>query len=314
MTNSQKVNAAIGTNAVFGTNDEGLDYVDVRGEAATGQVYLHGAHATSWVPRGADDSLLWLSSQVVFVETKAIRGGVPICFPWFGPNKPPAGGPSHGLARLTTWQFDETQDEADGAVTARFSITEQTPTPAPGWNDAFRLRDDESGDVAFKAVYSVTFGDTLTSSLAVENTGTRSIGYEAALHTYYSLGDVTTATITGLEGQPFTERAANKAPNGVETTPIHIDGEIDRTYASAPNTVTIHDPDGRRTFTLTSRGTAGWVVWNPAPAGAKGLADFGDDEWRNMLCVEPIALGESMVWLAPGESRILGVKTVVAKA
>ncbi len=292
----------------------GLRYVDILGESARGRVFLHGAHVTSWVPDGAAESVIWLSERAQFAEGVAIRGGVPICFPWFGPDVPPAGGPAHGLARLVDWHFDGVDAAADGAVTARFSVDSSSDAPDPGWHEAFRVRPEELGEVRFRAVYSVTFGDTLTTSLRVTNTGDRALGFEAAIHSYYAVSDITQVAVSGLEGISYEERAAGAAQEERrDVAEVRFAGEVDRLYAQAPSRVTLTDAGLGRTIRLDSSGAAGWVVWNPHVAKAERMADFGDDEWRGMVCLEPVCLGENTVWLQPGESHTISVTTTLIR-
>ena len=286
----------------------GLRYVDVVSEAVSGRLFLHGAQVTSWRPAGVDDSLIWLSEEAVFREGTAIRGGIPICFPWFGPDKPPAGGPSHGLARLVNWRMLEATGLDDGAVSVSVGIDSSEPAPDPGWAHAFRVRDGESGAVGFSARLTAVFGASLDTRLEVTNTGARAIGFEAALHSYYRVADVTRVHISGLEGAPFVERASGATQESrVEQEPIRFAGEVDRIYEDAPSRVTLVDEVTGGSLLLESVGAGSWVVWNPHITKAAAMADFGDDEWRTMVCVEPAALHGGTVWLEPGECHTLVV-------
>lgn len=280
----------------------GLRYLDVIGDAATGRVFLHGAHVTSWRPDGEDESLVWLSERAIFADETAIRGGVPICFPWFGPNRPTPEGPAHGLARLSEWRF-EGAAETDAGVAVTLGLDQDAPAAVPGWGAAFRVDEQDEGEVRFQARYTVTFGSSLTTSLSVTNTGSRAIGFEAAIHTYYPVSDVRQVSVSGLEGYPFVERGAG----GGAGEPIRFTREVDRVYPAAPSALRLTDPGAGRRFTLESSGAAGWVVWNPFRDKAAAMGDFGDEEWRSMVCLEPVSLGEAMIWLQPGQSHGLGV-------
>lgn len=286
----------------------GLRYVDVVAEAASGRVFLHGAHVTSWVPTRLDSSPIWVSDRAIFADSVAIRGGVPICFPWFGPNAPPAGGRAHGLARLVDWRFVGAEDAGNGAVTVTFAVDVSGDAPAPGWSEAFRLRDDETGAIGVEATYRVTFGDSLTTTLTVTNTGERAIGYEVALHSYYAVSDIAAVSVSGLEGVAFEERAAGAEPGfRTEESPVRFTGEVDRLYPAAGSRLLLMDEGARRTVSVESSGMAGWVVWNPHAEKAARLADFGDEEWRSMVCLEPANIGDSTVWILPGQSHESGV-------
>lgn len=276
----------------------GLPVLRVATPLASGEVYLHGAHVTSWQPSGADP-VIWMSSAAQFRPGTAIRGGVPICFPWFGPGRTGLS-PAHGFARTAPWRLTGASDDA-GAVTLTFALTHDDVAGVPGvqhW--PFR----------FEATYAVTFGEELVLALTVHNAGTESFSFEEALHTYLAVTDVTTATVVGLDGARYLDKAAGGGPEPVvQDGPVTFAGETDRVYLTGVP-LTLHDP-GSRTITITPADGADTVVWNPWVDKAAAMADFGDEEWPTMVCVETANALDDAVTLAPGASHTMRVSYAV---
>lgn len=247
----------------------------------------------SWAPTGFDP-VLWVSSRAKDSVGSAIRGGVPICFPWFGPGRSGDLKPAHGFARITGWKLtdgDRADDDA-AAATARFTLTHEDVDA--GLREVFPYE--------FRAVYTVDFGATLTMSLTVENTGPTEFEFEEALHTYLSVGDSRRVSIEGLDGVRYFDKVIQqgRTHNGA----VEITDETDRVYYSH-GTVQVKDPVMGRTITATKDGSANTVVWNPWSEKARAMDDFGDDEWQSMVCVETANVLDNAVRLAAGESHTM---------
>lgn len=277
----------------------GLPVVRVSTAVASGEVYLHGAHVTSWQPAGAEP-VIWLSAESEFRPGAPIRGGVPICFPWFGAGRTPSLAPAHGFARIAPWRLTGASDD-DGTVTLTFALTHDDASGAPG-ADRWPFR--------FTAGYTVTFGAELTLALTVRNAGDEAFSFEEALHTYLAVADARTATVDGLDGARYLDKTSSGEPRQVlQSGPVTFTSETDRVYLQGAPT-TLLDP-GSRAITITPENGADTVVWNPWVAKAAAMADFGDDEWPAMVCVETAnALGDA-VTLGPGESHTLRVTYAV---
>lgn len=265
----------------FSAGEGGLWRAGVTTQRCTAELYRHGAHLTRWRPAGHDE-VLWLSSRARFEYGVAIRGGVPLCFPWFAGNKPPGDptGPSHGYARTKTWEYTDAAYD-DGAVTLVMR-TEIEP---------YQLR------------YTVTMSDTLTMRLAVTNAGSAPARFEAALHTYLTISQIKQVAVHGLENADYLDTVGGvERPMKQDGSPITFDAETDRTYAST-SSVRIVDPGLSRTITIDKAGSASTVVWNPWAAKARSMGDFGDDEWPGMLCVETANVEPNAVALEPGATH-----------
>lgn len=265
--------------------------------AATGEAYDHGAHVTAWTPAG-QQPVLWMSAASGLDDTAPIRGGVPVCWPWFGPGRTKDLSPAHGFARVSPWSFQGVT-EGDDQVTATWTLTDGQAT-----NDRFPQ--------PYAATFTATFGAELELVLTVENTGDEDFSYEEALHTYLAVGDIREVTVTGLDGASYLDKAPGAGPDPVvQQGDITFAGETDRVYASSAP-VTVVDLVGGRTITVTTTGAANTVVWNPWIAKAAAMPDFGDDEWQGMICVEGANALDNAVVLPPGGTHTLVYRLTVA--
>ena len=267
----------------------GLPKISVTSNASSAEIYPHGAHIASFQKNG-EPPLLFLSRSSQFAAYKPIRGGVPICFPWFGTRE---GAAPHGFARLTEWKLDETAVAPGSAVTLRFHLPESAYVNA-GWPAA-------------NANFVVTVADKLTLDLAVTNSSKEDFTFECCLHTYFAVGDISRISIIGLRGVHYLDKTDNFARKLESGDAIKIGSEVDRVFPNAPGAVAIHDPGLRRVIQIEKTSSASTVVWNPWIAKAKSMADFGDDEYKQMVCVESGNVAENKITLARGASATLKV-------
>jgi len=266
-----------------------LPKIQVTSRFSTAEVYPHGAHVTQFQKNG-EPPLIFLSRQSLFAADKAIRGGIPICFPWFGARE---GAGMHGIARLAEWELTETSEDPDGAVKLTF-VLPPVRLAQTGWPPA-------------QVTLRLTVAEQLTLELAVLNNTTKDFSFEDCLHTYFSIGDISQVEITGLKGIHYLDKVDQFARKLESAEAIKINSEVDRVYLSTTGTVQIRDAKWRRTIDIRKSGSASTVVWNPWQAKARALADFGDDEYQGMVCVESGNVGESKITLAPGQRAALQV-------
>lgn len=266
------------------TGDGGLLRLGVaHPEHGEAQVYLHGAHVTGWAPPGAAP-VLWMSPRTAFAPDAAIRGGVPICFPWFGGGPDGDLSPAHGYARLADWRLTSATESADG-VSLTFAL------PAEG--------------EPLEATYVVRVGGSLRLELRVRNAGERDVTYEAALHTYLAVSDVRQVEVTGLEGAPYLDRLGGPEPVVAPDEPIRFTGETDRIYLGSDARVEVVDPGAGRRIAVGKDGSSSTVVWNPWTEKAAGMRDVGADAWPGFLCVETANVRSDAVTLAPGQEHTM---------
>ncbi len=264
------------------TGQGGLPLVKIHTPWTRAEIYLHGAHITHF-QRHHEPPLLFLSRQSLFAAGKAIRGGVPLCFPWFGNRE---GGPSHGFARTTAWELFQSNVTPDGTVTANLALPEKELVQR-GWPAA-------------KVNYIVTAGRDLTMELRVQNVTAQDFVFEDCLHTYFSIGDISQVTVTGLKGVHYLDKVDQFTRKQETGDAIRISSEVDRVYLNTPATVEIQDPKLGRTIAVEKSGSQSTVIWNPWADKARAMADFGDDEYKEMLCVESGNVGENKITLPPG--------------
>jgi len=264
-------------------------------DAADGEavVYLHGAHVAHFHPK-AGRPVLWMSLASRFESGKPIRGGVPVCFPWFGRKAGSPQAPPHGFARILPWTIVEVTREAGGSLRALFELTPEAAA--------------RGGFVTgLLAALAVTVSGSLRMELTVRNVGGASTTFEEALHSYYSVSDVRQVRVHGLEGIGYLDTTASEARRAGESGPITISAETDRAYTGATGTVTIEDPGWHRRIVVAKRGSATTVVWNPWVAKGQQMPDFGTDEYRRMVCVESGNVARNKLTLPPGKSAALRV-------
>lgn len=283
------------TSVVLAEADGGLPVLEVSTSLAEATVYLQGAHVASWTPAG-HDPVIWMSRATRYEQGQPIRGGIPICFPWFGAGREPGMAPAHGFARRATWALVDAEDSA-GTVTLTLRLTDADVAGLPGieaWPNAFELS------------YVVRIGSELSAALGVHNTGSEEYSFEEALHAYLQVGDVAEVTVDGLDSCRYVDKAASGAGPDVVTQAgrVAFTGETDRVYA-ATGAATVDDPRMSRAIVVSKEDSANTVLWNPWTTKASAMADFGDDEWSEMLCVETANALDDAITLAPGQRHTM---------
>lgn len=271
-------------------SDEGFDWLEVVNGAAEAKIALQGAHLFHYA-RSGEAPLLWVSPESFYQPGKAIRGGVPVCWPWFG--KPDdATLPQHGFARTAPWEIIETlePEETVTIVTLRMKDTTQPLFP-----------------YRFELTLRATIGEALCIELMTRNLDARPFVITEALHTYFAIDDVTQLQITGLENVVFVD-FMDARRRSVSPSPIRIDREVDRVYVDSEQTCVIHD--GTRQVTVEKYGSRSTVVWNPWTHKASRMADFADAGYRTMVCIETANALHNAVTLQPGERHTLRQKVL----
>jgi len=276
----------------------GLPRVHVTNPFGQAEIYLHGAHVTSWQPKGFDE-VLFLSSKARWQEGQAIRGGIPICFPWFRAKADDPKAPAHGFARTKMWQLDSIA-ENDGQVVVTMSMKNDDQTRR-WWPAEFRL------------VNRVTFGPELRMELTCSNTGTAPARFEEALHTYNRVGAVQDARVLGLDGAHFLDNTRSNI-EGVQQGEIAIGSETDNAYLNTRSAADLVDPKMQRRIRLAKEGSVNTVVWNPWREKAAEMRDLGDGEWAHFLCVEACNIMDAAVNLAPGREHKMAATLSIASA
>jgi glucose-6-phosphate 1-epimerase len=271
----------------------GLPRISIATPVATAEIYLHGAQVTSWRPVGHED-VIFLSEHSQFEKGKAIRGGIPVCFPWFRNKVDDPKAPSHGVVRTKTWELDSVETHGDTVVVSLSTVSDEGTRA--WWPHDFHL------------LHRATIGTQLTQGLVTTNTGAGPARFEEALHTYYRVGAAEKVRILGLDGVAYLDNTDGNREKRQEGD-IVFTAQTDRAYLDTTHAVEILDPVLRRRIRLEKQNSRTTVVWNPWSTGAQTLSDLGDDEWRIMACVEASNMRAYPVDLAPGQQHIM--KTVI---
>ena len=274
----------------FAHGNGGLPKINITTGRSTAEIYLRGAHITGFQKNG-EPPLLFMSRLSQFAAGKPIRGGVPVCFPWFGQRE---GDVIHGFARITEWDLIETAATPDGGVTVRFRL------PSTAANAAWP---------AYRAEFVVAVTDRLAMELIATNeSADRNFDFENCLHTYFAVGDIAQVSITGLKGAPFLDKTDGGARKVEHDDALRNTAETNRVYPDTPGTVEIRDAEFRRTIRVDKSGSAATVVWNPWTTQL--MPDFDPVEHRQMVCVESGNVGQNKLSLAPGKTA--GLKVVLS--
>ena len=272
-----------------------LPKVRIHTQAADADIYLHGAQVTSWRPAGAEE-VIFLSKHSRFEEGKAIRGGIPICFPWFRAKADNPKALAHGFVRTKAWQLESIAQEQDAVIVTM--STESDDATRHWWPHDFRL------------VHRISVSAELKLELIATNTGSTALRFEEALHTYHGVADAAKIRVVGLEGVTFLDNTdANR--ESVQQGEIVMTKPIDNAYLNTENTLELVDPVLHRSVQIAKTNSLTTIVWNPWESGAKALADLGDDEWRQFACVEASNILNHAVPLAPGEKHVMAATIVV---
>lgn len=270
--------------------EEPLPAIRIDTSAASGVIYLNGAHVAEWTPAG-QRPVLWMSQSSIFEPGKAIRGGVPLVWPWFGAGASNTLSPAHGFARIEEWQLASAQVSADGTASIMLVLEGQSvdASLAPDLPRDYRLE------------MHVTMGQTLKLQLVVV-AGDQPLSFEEGLHTYFAVGDIAKVRVAGLDGAEYDDRLSDSLV--VQAGNITFTGETDRIYESDSATGIVDDAWGRE-IRIEKSGSAQSVVWNPWIAKAAAMPDFGDDEWTQMVCVEAVNVRSKAITLQPNQRHEL---------
>jgi len=255
--------------------------------AVKAKVALHGAHLMEWQPAG-QEPVLYLSREALIQAGKPIRGGVPICWPWFGPNSENASLPMHGLVRTRFWNLAEATEDAAG-VKLVFTVTSD--------EDTLKLWPHE-----FHLTLELILGAELSMVLVMDNTGTTECKITGALHTYLSVDDITKVAVKGLDGTQYFDKLDGQVHR--QEGDILIDREVDRQYGTS-EAVVVQDDSSGRSLTVIPEGSECAVVWNPWILKTISLADMPDEDYKSFVCVETANAWTDVVTVAPGGSHRL---------
>jgi len=267
----------------------GLPVAVVENTLARATIALQGAHLLDYQRHG-EEPLIWVSDDATFATGRAIRGGIPVCWPWFGAHPDNPDLPNHGPVRTMPWHPVATTTHKDGSSAITLSLRDSVVEQACRHPLSVQLQ--------------IRVGSTLSLTLETSNRGNRPFLLGNALHSYFRVGDVRQLHIDGLQGCDYLDKVdgfARKRQSGTLT----IASETDRIYLQTQSPCTIVDPVMRRSIIIHSRGSTSTVVWNPWQQQAEKMGDLGLEGYLHMLCVETANAANDMITLPPGGSHRL---------
>ncbi len=263
----------------------------IKNTFAEAEISLHGAHVMSFIPHGNRD-VLWTSKHSYYEDAKPIRGGIPICWPWFGAHPKEQALPSHGFVRLFDWNVKGASVLDNGATQVKLVIS-GSDKYEKFWNYPFLLE------------IIVTGSDKLELELIATNTGTKTFSCTAALHSYFNINSISDIFVEGLDGCEYISTVGGLNKQGIQKGNIHFNSEFDNIYLNTIFDCLIHDPGFKRKIRVSKSGSRTTVVWNPWIAKSAKMPDFGNDEYKEMLCVEAVNTLNDTINIAPGKSHSL---------
>lgn len=259
-------------------------YALAHGSGSRAVVADYGAHVVAWRDAEGRD-LLYMSSQAIFAEGKAIRGGIPLVFPQFGKGELP----SHGFARTSTWRYEGDAVDEKGCVSVTFALTSNEKTLAM-WPHKF------------EAKLTVSLSESLTLTMVVKNVDDKPFSFNSAFHTYFAVTDISAASIDGLKGVEYIDCLKNRERFKEERRSVDCEAAMDRIYTQTPQKLVLFTGSDRTPLIIDKEGMSDSVVWNPWLEGATAFADMANEEYRRMFCVESGNVATAIT-LQPGESH-----------
>lgn len=277
---------------------EGLITADISNAHATASICLQGGQLLTWQPVNAVEPVIWMSPAAHFAPQKAIRGGIPVCWPWFGAHATNDRLPAHGFARTQPWQVKGTRTLDNGStelsLTLPVSAAMQTMWPHQVQLDML-----------------VNISETLKIALTTHNLGASDFTITEALHTYFAVSDVAQVQVEGLDGVHFHDKAAGWT-QGDQVGNTAFTAEVDRVYVNTPERCAIVDPNYKRRIHIAKLGSQSTVVWNPWAQRAALMGDLGNEDnkdgWKRFVCVESANALENAVTVAAGKSHTMAVE------
>ncbi|MBA4141856.1 MAG: D-hexose-6-phosphate mutarotase [Nitrosospira sp.] len=286
-------------NTEFGITDHvkfiqgtaGLPFIKVDNERASAVISVYAGQVLSFQPANELHNLMFLSETAYYEAGKGIKGGTPICWPWFGPDPERRGRSAHGFVRTRFWSVKSTRVAADGDCRITLGLTD-TPETRAIWPRLFDLS------------LEITVGESLHLELVTRNPAAQPFTITQALHTYFKVGHIDQVTILGLEGLEYVD----KADNGLvkqQTERVIFDREVDRIYRNVKERLVIDDAAFGRRVLITSEGSKTVVVWNPWAKISSEMGDLEDDDYERFVCVETANADHDVVEIRTGEEHRL---------
>ena len=287
---------AINGHISFSEGRGDLPVIEIQNQFSSATISLYGGQVLSYRPVDDSQDMFFLSELAYYKPGKAIKGGVPICWPWFGPDPENKGRPAHGFARDSMWTMLASEQLVTGQTYIRMGLADSEKTRLL-WPYEFELTLD------------VMVGEQLQLILNTKNTGAEPFSITQALHSYFRVGDISRVAVQGLEGVSYIDKL-DDGKIKLQQDAVHIDKEADRIYTGTPEQLTIQDEVLKRHLILSADNSSTTVVWNPWIEKTAAMADLNADDYNYFLCVETANAANETIALAPGEEYSMGFECI----
>ena len=276
-------------------NKDGLKFIDINNVKADARIALQGAHVDWWKPKLIKDDVLWLSSNARYEKGRSIRGGVPICWPWFGEHPTDNSFCLHVFARVILWELIESSDLKNGSTKI---VLKMIPTKTVRKQLTYN----------FDLILTIVVGETLSLNLKTTNLSDSPFTISEGFHTYFYVSDIENVKVSGLENALFTDKNQNFR-KGIERDSISLKLPIDKVYLNSSNECYLEDKKLKRVISIKKSNSDSLVVWNPGKEKANAMSDMGKkDEWRRMVCIETANTLENSVVIYPKLSHSISTE------
>lgn len=297
--NIEQLNAdyGIADKVKFVEGTDGFPLIEVSNEYAQAKISVYAGHILSFKPVKQTQDIIFVSSKVNYQLGKAIRGGTPICWPWFGPDPEAKGRPNHGFVRNRMWQMRDVFSTPDGETKITMGLVD-TPETREIW------------DYSFDLAIAITVGSVLTVELITRNTGNKAFNITQALHTYFQIGDINQVTVLGLKDREYLDKV-DGGKQKTQTGEVTFAGECDRIYLDIQPKLVIDDQALNRKIKVTATNSKTAIVWNPGAEISAKMADLGDQDYEKFVCVETANAADEVIEVAGGGEYILTAQYAV---
>lgn len=272
---------------------EGVELIEIENRFAKATITTFGACVLSYIPQDQQD-LLWVSDQAIYDGTKPVRGGIPVCWPWFG-KATTEGYPAHGFVRSQVWQLESAEQLESGTTQICLKI-EQAELSKNYFKPDFDLR------------LIVEVGQTLRLTLSTDLQGLDVTDITEALHTYFNVANPQTLTISGLDGSTHLDKLNEARLPEQQHGAVELKPARDSVYQNQPNDMIIHDTDNQRNIHIKTSNANSAVIWNPGPEIVKGFADISNQGWKEFACVESGNVLADAVKVTPQQNHSFSVE------
>jgi len=294
---------SLGDSLFFSEISSGFPIIKVNNQFATATISLYGGQVLEYKPHDQSEQVIWLSDKAIFQDNKAIRGGIPICWPWFGDynhinnnDRPMLEQlPAHGFARISLWDIFSTELLPDGATKIVLKM--------PCYNTC---QEYQTVNAHFHLTLEMTLliSDCLKISLTTINHDSKDWLLADALHSYFRVSNINEISIRGLEQTRFIDKV-KRGQTGTEDSEISLKGETDKVFINTSSEIILDDPGFGRSISINKENSNSTVIWNPWQEKTLQMSDMSSEAWINMVCIEPANVLENQRLLTSGESHTL---------